>query len=178
MRLLTLFLISALMAGCHSKQSSLSLEDSNASAKELFDQTSTNFHLPSAEAKGAEQTRLQERAISGYTQLLKKYPNDPIYAAQAERNLGNILAGQGRVDDAIQRFEAVGKKYPNQAWEVLMAWKSAGDLLWENGRKEEGKEFYQRIISRYDRPEAPAVTKTIVKGSKLRLAGKDLSAEN
>jgi len=58
-----------------------------------------------------------------------------------------------------------------------MSWKSGADLLWEAGRKEEAKEFYQKIVTHYDLPEIPQIEKTIVRGSKIRLAGADLPAE-
>jgi TolA-binding protein len=167
----------ALMPGCHSNTTAAPEAKQTTSAKELFEQTTKDFQIPSAEAKGSEKAALQDKAAAGYKQLLKSFPNDPVYAPQAERSLGNIRAAQGRIDEAVKHFEAVGKKYPNQFWEVLMAWKSAGDLLWENGRKVEARKFYESIVNRYNRPEAPAIIKTVVKGSQLRLSGGDLPAE-
>jgi tetratricopeptide (TPR) repeat protein len=165
-----------LISGCFSKTAT-PVAKPQTSAKELFEHTAKNFQIPSAEAKDSEKTTLQDKAAAGYEQLLKSFPDDPLYAPQAERNLGNIRAAQGRIDEAVKHFDAVGKKYPSQDWEVLMAWKSAGDLLWESGRKDEAKKFYQSIISRYDGTNAPAITRTVVKGSKLRLSGGDLPAE-
>jgi tetratricopeptide (TPR) repeat protein len=165
-----------LMPGCHSNKAAPESRQ-QTSARALFEQTTRNFQIPSAEANGSEKTALQAKAAAGYEQLLKSFPEDPVYAPQAERNLGNIRAAQGRTEEAVKHFEAVGKKYPNQDWEVLMAWKSAGDLLWESGRKEDARKFYQSVVSRYDRSESPAIIKTVVKGSKLRLAGGDLPAE-
>jgi tetratricopeptide (TPR) repeat protein len=139
-------------------------------AKALFDQTTKMYHLPSAEAKGAEQDKLRNQAARGYTQLLKDYPDQADWCAQARRSLGNIRAVQGRLDEAVKHYTAVGQDYPGQEWEVLQAWKSAADLLWEAGRTAEARPFYENIIQQYDRPDAPAVVKLVVRGARSRLA--------
>jgi len=59
--------------------------------------TAKTFHIPSAEAQGAEREKLQEQASDGYEQLLGKYPEQEYWAAQALRSLGNI---RGRAKQA------------------------------------------------------------------------------
>ena len=96
-RLPAKWLISALagalvLAGCARTQQSSA--DKYEAAKALFESTSKQFHIPSAEAKGAEKLRLQQQALAGYRQLLKNYPDQDHWAAQALRNIGNIYAAQ------------------------------------------------------------------------------------
>jgi predicted negative regulator of RcsB-dependent stress response len=168
-------LFAAIGTSCNSKKQSDS--DSRTAAKNLFEQVTRDFHIPSADAKGAEKARLQEQAAAGYEVLLKKYPEQAFYAAQAERSLGNIRAVQGKIDEAVQHYAAVEKKYSTQEWEVIMSLKSAADLLWENGSKDQARGYYQKIVSRFDQPDASSIIKTVVNGSKRRLAGQELPGE-
>ena len=174
-RLAPLLLAGALL-GCSPKKSETPEQRSEA-ARTLFEHTTKTFHIPSAEAKGTEKESLQSKAADGYTQLLKTFPEQDYWAAQALRSLGNIRSAQGRINDAVQNYSAVEKRYPQQRWEVLMSWKSAADLLWDSGQRDQAKVFYQKIVGRYDTPQAPQVEQAIVRGSKLRLAGRDLPAE-
>jgi len=171
-----LLLLSAAFLGCSPKKSETPEQRSEA-ARTLFEHTTKTFHIPSAEAKGPEKEQLQSQAADGYTQLLKLYPEQDYWAAQALRSLGNICSAQGKINDAVQNYSAVEKKYPQQRWEVLMSWKSAADLLWDSGQRDQAKVFYQKIVERYDTPQAPQVEQAIVHGSKLRLAGHDFPAE-
>ena len=140
-------------------------------ARALFDQTTKTFHLPSAETSGATRDRLLLQAAAGYEELLKQYPEQTHTCAQALLSLGNIRASQGRLDDAIKLYASVARKYPAEDWEILTSWKSAADLLADGGRAAEAKTFYEKILARFDKPDAPAVVKTIVRGSRARLAG-------
>ena len=175
MRALMLILLIG-FPGCSPKRVETSQQRSDA-AKALFERTTKTFHIPSAEAKDAEQQKLQNQAADGYVELMKKYPEQDYWAAQALRSLGNIRAIQGKLAEAVSHYALVEKKYPQQRWEVLMCWKSAADLLWEAGRREDAKPFYQKIIAQYDVPEASQVEKTIVRGSKMRLARKDPASD-
>ena len=164
---LSLSAAALLFAGCTvSKETP---EQRATAAKTLFDQTTKNLHLPSAEAEGAERLRLQNEAADAYRQLLKKYPDQEKWAAPALRSLGNIHAAQTNVSEAVQLYSSVEKKYPRQEWEVLMSWKSAGDLLWDAGRRDEARPFFQKIVARFETTNAPQVVQTIVRGSKTRL---------
>ena len=87
------------------------------------------------------------------------------------RSLGNIRASQGRLDDAVKLYSAVASKYPGEDWEIISAWKSAGDLLADAGRGADAKLFYEKILVRFDKPEAAPVVKTIVRGARARLSG-------
>jgi tetratricopeptide (TPR) repeat protein len=144
--------------------------DRAAAAKALFDQTVKQYHLPSAQAQGAEKTKLLDQAAAGYQKILREYRDLPAWCAPALRSLGNVRAEQGRLDEAVKLYSAVGKDYPKQDWEILQAWKSAADLLWDAGRQTEAMPFYKKIVQRFDVPDAPAVVKAIVRGSRSRLS--------
>ena len=147
-----------------------------ASAQALFAQATTNFHLPAAEANGPERTRLLDQAAATYLELLKEYPHDAYWAAQALRNLGNVRAAQGRTNEAVKIYASVASRYPQQRWEALAALKSAGDLLWDAGRQEEARRFYQKIVVQFDSTNATQVEKTIIRGAQRRVTGGDLPA--
>ena len=162
------FLLALALTACTANQQTP--QQRHDAALALFNQTVKNSHQPSAEATGAEKEKLLNQAAAGYTELLKKYSDQPDLCSQALRSLGNIRATQGRLDDAVGRYVEVAKKYPQQEWEVLQSWKSAADLLADAHRTAEAKIFYGQIVERFDRTNAPAVVKTIVRGSKSRLA--------
>jgi tetratricopeptide (TPR) repeat protein len=140
-------------------------------AHHLFDQATKEFHLPSDRAAGAEKARLQQQAADAYQRLVREFPDQPFWAAQALRNLGNIRAAQTNLDEAVRLFSAVGDKYPQEEFEVLQAWRTAGDLLWEANRRPEAKAFYQKVVQRFDGTNQPAVVRLVVKGAKTRLGG-------
>jgi tetratricopeptide (TPR) repeat protein len=159
--------------GCASpEQKAAQHQQRYEAAQSLFEQTTKVFHLPSADADGAERERLLAQAAAGYDELLRKYPDQSHWSAQALRSLGNVRAEQGRLDEAVGLYARVGARYPREDWEVLQAWKSAGDLLWEAGRAAEARRFYEKIVERFDSEPAPAVVQLIVRGSKSRLAGR------
>lgn len=153
-----------------SQKSQETPQQRNEAAKTLFEQTAKNFHLASAEAGKPAREKLLRQAADGYATLLKNYSDQAFWAVQAMRSLGNVRAAQGRLDEAIKLYVRMEKEYPDQEWELLQAWKSAADLLWEANRRAEAKAFYQRIVQRFDKTEATAVIKAVVRGSKARLA--------
>ena len=162
-------LLSLGLAGC-AKRKGFAGRDSFAAAKELFDQTTRLYHLPADRAQGAIKDRLLKQAASGYQNLLRLYPDQSVWCAQALRSLANVRAVQGRLNEAVSIYGSVAERYPALVWDVLQAWKSAADLLWEAGRRNDADLFYQRIISRFDRAkEEPQVVKTVVQASKRRL---------
>lgn len=167
------FFLAVLLVGCSSKDQTP--QPRAEAARTLFERATKQFHLPSAEATGAEQRRLQEQAAAAYRELLRKYPDQEDWAAPALRSLANLRAAQTNLDEAVRLYSAVAEKYPRQEWEVLTAWKSAADLLWDAGRRAEAKAFYQRLVDRFDEPDAPAVVKTVVLGSQSRLVSRDRS---
>ena len=169
------FLLFAVLLGCSPKHPQ-SVEQRSEAAKALFERTTKNFHIPSAEAKGAEKERLQAQAAGGYEELLKHYPEQDYWASQALRSLANIRAAEGNLPGAVKYYAAVEKKYPQQRWEVLMSWKSAADLLWDAGKRDEAKAFYEKVVAQFDNLESSQVEKTIVRGSKTRLGEGPLSA--
>jgi len=172
--LCSLFLVAVLAGSVSCSREKKTPEQRYDAAKTLFDQITKEFHIASAEAKGADKARLQKEAASGYERLLKKFPEQEYWAAQALRNLAGVRAAQGKLDEAVKLYDSVGTKYPKQSWEVLQAWKAAGDLLWENGRKDEAKGYYQKLVNEFDKPDTTQVVKTVVRGSKRRLAGEEL----
>src|SRR5882724_8617990 len=106
---LTPLLFAAVLLGCSPKKSETPEQRSEA-ARTLFEHTTKTFHIPSAEAKGTEKEKLQSQAADGYTQLLKTFPEQDYWAAQALRSLGNIRSAQGRINDAVQNYSAVEKR--------------------------------------------------------------------
>src|SRR5438477_11887099 len=81
--LLALFLL-----GCSARTAETPQRRSEA-AKTIFEHTSKTFHTPSAEAKEPEKDKLQNEATAGDEELLRKYPEQDYWAAQALRCLGN-----------------------------------------------------------------------------------------
>ena len=169
---LSLLLVGVIcLAGCGQKA-----EDPQrryADAKALFDHATKEFHLPSGEATGAQQARLQAQAINEYQQLLKKYPEQEYWCAEALCSLGNIRVAQTNLDAALKCWSEVVTKFPRQEWDVLMALKSSGDGLWDANRRAEAKPFYQKILAQFDQTNAPQAVRLIVKGSKTKLEAKD-----
>jgi tetratricopeptide (TPR) repeat protein len=157
-----------LVLGCVSNRGNPS--ERFAGAKAIFDRTTKEFHIPSAEAEGAKREELLRQSTRGYESLLRRYPDQDIWCAQALRSLGNLQASRGNWDRAVQYYEKVGKKYPKQEWEVLQSWKSAGDLLWDAGKEAQAKVFYQQLVERFDNAEATALYRLIVKTAKTRLS--------
>src|SRR5438552_15644975 len=72
--------------GC-SRKGDLTSQQRAEAAKALFERTTKTFHIPSAEAKDAEKEKLQKQAATGYEELLKSYPEQDYWAAQALRSL-------------------------------------------------------------------------------------------
>ncbi len=161
-------LLSLLLCSCSEQKGSP--EQRAAAAKALFDRATKEFHLPSAQATGPEKARLEREAAATYQEILRQYPDQSFWAAQALRNLGNLKAAQTNVNEAIRLFSAVADRYPKEDFEVLQAWKSAADLLWDAQRHVEALGFYRRLVQRFDGTNQPAVVRLVVKGSKARLA--------
>jgi tetratricopeptide (TPR) repeat protein len=147
-------------------------------AKALFEKASRDYHIPSAQAHGQERRQLEEKAAALYSDVVRNYPDQQGWASQALRSLGNIRAAQTNVTEAAKLYSQVGDRFPNQDFEVLMAWKSAADLLSDSGRRVEGKVFYQKIIARFDRPDALPIVQSVVRGAKARLQGELLLSRN
>jgi tetratricopeptide (TPR) repeat protein len=168
--LLPVWLCAALLFGCTQKQTSSAA--TSTTARSLFEQTTREFHTPSAGATGTERDRLLNAAAKNYERLLKDFPDERDLCAQSLRALGSIHASQGKADEAVKAYAAVGAQYPERDWEVVQAWKAAGDLLWDATRREEAKKFYAQIVERFGKNDAPQIIQTVVRGSKARLVEK------
>jgi TolA-binding protein len=142
-----------------------------AAAKDLFDKAANQYHLPSADLQGTEKIKLLDLAAAGYEDVLKKYPDQKFWCAEALRSLGSARAAQGRLDEAVKIWVRVEKEYPRQDWDVLQSWKSAADQLWDANRQDEAREFYRKIVGQFDTGEEPTLIRQIVQSSKLRLVG-------
>ena len=140
-------------------------------AKALFEKASREFHIPSAQARGAERARLEDEAAAIYTELASNYADQVIWAAQALRSLGNIHASRTNIDAAVKCYAQVAEKLPRQDFEVLMAWKSASDLLSDASRFAEAKVYYEKLVARFDKPDALPIVQSVVRGAKSRLQG-------
>src|SRR5688500_3575435 len=79
----------AAIAGCSQKPKETA-EQRYTSAKALFEKASRDFHTPSAQAHGAERRRLEEQAANIYAEVASHYGDQPLWASQALRSLGNI----------------------------------------------------------------------------------------
>ena len=149
---------------------SLTPVQDEAAARELFNATVKQHHLPSAETGGAAQALLLEQAAAGYQKVLKDHPAQTVWCAQALRSLGNVRVAQGRIDEAAELYRSVGQRYPAQEWDSLQALKAGGDILWDAGRHGAARDFYKTITQRFDRSDAPAIFQTVVRGARTRLA--------
>jgi len=159
-----------LLFGCTSAEEKAARQrERAAAARQLFDQTVKQFHLPSADAQGAERDRLLGEAAKGYETLLGRYPEQVAPCAMALRSLGNVRATQGRLDDAVKLYGRVGERYSADEWEIIQAWKSAADLLWDANRQAEARVWYGKIVARFDQPGQPAVVQVIVRAAKRRV---------
>jgi len=163
-----------LLAGCSQTQTTCPFESPQQrydAAKALFEKASREFHLPSAQTRGVERTKLEDQALAAYTALVRDYSDQPIWAAQALRSLGNIRAARTNLTEAVDAYAGVAEKFPRQDFEVLMAWKSAGDLLSDAGRSAEATVYYEKLLARFDKPDALPIVQSVVRGAKARLKG-------
>jgi tetratricopeptide (TPR) repeat protein len=156
-------------AGCRQKPESP--QQRYEAARVLYEQTTKNLHLPSASASGQEQQRLQTAAARDYEDLLRRYPEQEYWCAKALCGLGNLQSAQTHYAAALRSWSAVTTKYPRAEWEVLTALKSAADLQWDTGHQLEARVLYEKLVADFDRTNAPAVVRTIVRGSRLKVSG-------
>ena len=163
-----LFILVIALTSCSAKKESPAQRAD--AAKALFDHATKDFHLPSDTASGADRLRLQDQAAASYELLLKEYPEQDAWAAQALCGLANIRVAQTNLDESVKLFAEVAQKYPQRDWEILESWKSAADALWDARRTNDARAYYQKIVARYDSTNATQVVKTIVRGSQSRLA--------
>jgi len=164
-----------LLAGCSQRRPSTCIVESPQqrydAAKALFEKASREFHIPSSQARGSERTKLEDQALAAYTALARHYGDQPIWAAPALRSLGNIHAARTNLTEAVHAYAAVGEEFPRQDFEVLMAWKSAGDLLSDTGKPADGKVYYEKLLARFDKPDALPIVQSVVRGARARLRG-------
>jgi lipopolysaccharide biosynthesis regulator YciM len=154
----TVLLATSLVGGC--------APASHETARDLFDRTVREYHLPSAETSGVERERLLARAASGYEQVLQRGNHEPQLCAAALRSLANVRAEQGHLDEAVKLYSRVGQQYTRYDWEVLQAWKTAGDSLWDAGRHQEAATFYRMIAQRFDGDTSPLVRSIVSAASR------------
>ena len=168
-------LMLGLAAGC--KPAALALpqnaEQRGLEARKLFETIVKEHHLPAADMMGTNQAAHLNQAAQGYESLLKAYPEQTNWCAQALRSLGNVRATEGRLEGALTCYKAVVTRYPAEDWEILQALKSGGDLLWDVGRRPEARRYYGQIVSRFDNTNATAIMQIVVKGAKARMREHD-----
>jgi hypothetical protein len=165
------------LAGCGEKPKQTA-EQRYVAAKTLFEKASRDYHIPSAQARGIERRQLEDQAADIYAQVARHYGDQPLWASQALRSLGNIRASQTNITEAVKLYAQVGDRFPAQDFEVLMAWKSAGDLLSDAGRQAEAKTFFEWIVARFDKPDALPIVQSVVRGCKARMNGQLLLSRN
>jgi hypothetical protein len=137
-------------------------------ARQLFERTVREYHLPSADASGAEREKLLAQAASGYEQVVKLGRNEPQLCAAALRSLANVRAEQGHADEAVTLYSRVGQQYSDCGWEVIQSWKSAADLLWDAGRQGEATVFYRKIAQRFASDPSPII-QTVARAASRRI---------
>lgn len=155
-------------AGCQSSRARPAKRA--ASAKHAFNLVVRQAHVPAGDSTNdIERAELLVRAAAGYQDIVKRYPDQPQWAAQSLRSLGNVYQLQGRPADALSAYDRVGRDYPGEHWEVIQAWKSAGDLLLDTGDREGAARYFRRIVDTYDRADAAPMFRTLVDISRRRL---------
>jgi len=94
-------------------------------------------------------------ALSGYTQFLHLYPNDP-NAMQAQFNIGNIYYSQpNKLADAVTAFNAVIEQYDSDAAITPSAYYMKGMALKKQGKKPAAIATFEDVIKKYrTSPEA------------------------
>ena len=163
-----------LLAGCSQTPTTCIFESPQQryeAAKALFERASREYHIPSAQARGSERAKLENQALAAYADVARAYSDQPIWAAQALRSLGNIHATRTNLTEAVHAYTEVAEKFPQQDFEVLMAWKSAGDLLSDSDRPTEAKVHYEKLLARFDKPDALPIVQSVVRGARARLKG-------
>jgi len=141
-----------------------------AAARKALAEVSKQYYLPAATASSGLRTQLLAKAEAGYTKLIARFPAQTNVAAQAWRNLGNVLAEQDRVSEAVEAYGQVGTAYPTAEWEILQTTKAAADLLWSRGRTNDAVPHYRALVGRYEsRTNEAEVIGFIVKGARSRL---------
>jgi tetratricopeptide (TPR) repeat protein len=142
----------------------------DALARDAFLEVSKKYYIPSATASGAVRTQLLAKAEAGYAQFIAQFSARTNLAAQALRNLGNVLGEQGRIREAVSAYDRVAVEYPTAEWEILQTMKAAGDVLWNNTRTNDAIPYYQKLIGRYEsRTNEAEVIGLVVKGARSRL---------
>jgi outer membrane protein assembly factor BamD (BamD/ComL family) len=168
-RWLSVLLVCGFLACAGCRQKTEAPQQRYEAARALYEQTTKDLHLPSASATGREQKRLQTEAARAYEELLERYPEQEYWCAKALCGLGNLHAAQTNYVAALRCWAEVRTKYPRAEWEVLTALKSAADLEWDVGHRAEARVLYQELVTEFDRTNVPAVVRTIVRGSRLKL---------
>jgi TolA-binding protein len=93
-------------------------------------------------------------AVSGFTQFLHLYPNDPS-AMGAQFNLGNIYYSQGKLADAVTAFDAVIEQYDSDPVMTPSSYYMKGMALKKQNKKAAAIATFQDVIKKYrTSPEA------------------------
>lgn len=110
-----------------------------------------------------------ELALSGFSDFLKFYPEDP-NAASAQLNIGEIHRQQGKAELAAQDFDAIIERYP--ASDVTPdAYLMKGMSLKEAGKKTDAIATFRSLITKYPRKDQASQAK-----EQLRTMGVSLTA--
>lgn len=108
-------------------------------------------------------------ALSGYSDFLKFYPDDP-NAPKAQLNIGEIHRQQGKLELAAQDFDAIIERYP--ASDITPdAYFMKGMSLKESGKKTDAIATFRSLITKYPRKDQASQAK-----DQLRAMGVSLTA--
>jgi tol-pal system protein YbgF len=112
----------------------------------LLSGSSTVVELYNAAIRQFNNGNLQA-ARTGFAELVQQYPGDEL-APEAQFKLGEILAEEGRPQDAIAAFERLPQLYPTAA-RVPEALYRMGLLHLEGGRRDEARRYLNLVVNTY-----------------------------
>jgi TolA-binding protein len=104
-------------------------------------------------------------AISGYSEFIKTFPDNP-NAAAAQLTIGEAHQAQGKFELAAQDFDAVIERYPSNDLVTPDAYFMKAGALKAAGRKAEAIATYRAVISKYPHKDVAEQSK-----SQLRALG-------
>lgn len=128
--------------------------------------TSETLYQNALAAKSGNQL---DFALLQFADYLKYYP-DGSYAPNAQYHIGEILANQGKYDDAVTAFDAVVEKYGENS-KTLDAMLSKGRALAKSGQRTAAVNEFRSLIKKAEASGQAALAK-----QELRALGMPYSA--
>jgi TolA-binding protein len=105
-------------------------------------------------AKSDQDAGNSDLALSGYTQFLHLYPNDP-NAIRAQFNIGEIYYAQSKLDDAVKALDAAIEQYDSDPQTTPSAYYMKGLALKKQGKKASAIASFEYVVKNFrNAPEA------------------------